>query len=91
MPIERFVHLPEPPLFRGRLGRHRRRAGTRVDGAARKVPEDESQFVAQPLPQFFDNRQCVQAIRAFVIAIFDQRDRRIGRANGMIRLRYRNG
>jgi len=83
---ERFVHVPESPLFARRLGRHRRDTGAGMHRAPGKVPEDKLQPIAETRPQLFDDRLRVEAIGAFVIPIFDERDRRIRRAERVIGL-----
>src|SRR2546423_5200080 len=53
------------------------------------MPEDESQLVAQPRPNLRHDRLSVETIGALVIAIFNQRHRRIDGAKGMVGEGYR--
>ena len=55
-----------------------------MDRALRIMAEDKPQPIAQRSPNLGDDRNGVQTIGAFVIAVFDDRDRRVVRAEGMI-------
>ena len=68
---EQLVHVPEPALERGGLGRGSRCEGVRVDLRERKVPEGEADVAAQSLLDAFDLSKRLPRVRAFVVAVLD--------------------
>jgi hypothetical protein len=73
MLVDGIVHFPEPTLRAGRLGCFRRELGLRMDSGNRKVSEHELELVAEALLKLLDDRIGVAAMRALVVAIFEQR------------------
>ena len=78
---ERVVHLPELALARGRFGRLggvlRRADGPPSSGKLRNTKRKRS---PRRLLHVLDDRIGPAAVRAFVVAVLDQRDRRVGGA-----------
>ena len=68
---EQLVHLPEPVLERGRLGRGGRGERVRVDLGQRKVPEREAHTLAQSSLDPFDLPKRPARVGAFVVAVLD--------------------
>jgi len=66
---QQVVHVPEPALPRGGLGRGRSGEGVRVDLSQREIPEGEPDAPAQFFLKTFDFPVRVPGIRAFVIAV----------------------
>jgi hypothetical protein len=67
-----IVHLPEPALRTGCLGRFGRLVGMRVDLRQRKVAIREPQVVPHDLPNLFEDRMSCAAKRALVVAVLDE-------------------
>ena len=63
---------------RRRLGGLRGVLGVRVDLRQREVAEYESQARAEAPLHLLDDRVGPAAVRTFVVAVLDQRDRRVG-------------
>src|SRR3954454_23089369 len=78
--VEHVVHLPELALGARRLGRLGGGLGARVLGGDRGGAEHEAQPVAHPRLHFLDDRIRGTAVRALVVAVLDQRDRRVRRS-----------
>jgi hypothetical protein len=80
---EQLVHVPEPVLEGGSLGCGSRGQGVRVDPGQREMLESEP----DPFPQFppgaFNRLGRLPRVRAFVVAVLDDKTTR-GRAAGMI-------
>jgi hypothetical protein len=83
---ETVVQLPEFALDPCRFGRLGRVLGVRVLFAQREVAEHHPQAIAQAPPELLDDRVGHAAERALEVAIFDQRNRRVGRAEGLVAL-----
>jgi hypothetical protein len=62
-----------------------------VDCVEWEVSEDKAEPITQFLPQPFHDRVGSSAIGAFVVAILDKRDRRIGRSGGVVPLGHGEG
>jgi hypothetical protein len=67
---EQLVHVPEPALECGGLGRGSRCQGVRVDLCEGKMPESEAD-VAVSLLDVFDLSKRLPRVRAFVIAVLE--------------------
>ena len=81
---QQMVHRPELPLRGCRFGRLGGQRGVRVNLHLRKVPEHESQPLAEGLHEVLRHRFGLHAGRAFVVAVFEQRQRRVGVALAVI-------
>jgi hypothetical protein len=68
---EQVVHVPEPALERGSLGRGGGRESMRVDLGQRKVPEGEADAIAQSCLDALDFSERFARVRAFVVAVLD--------------------
>ena len=80
------VHLPEGALRGrglGRLGRHLR---VRVHVVEREVAPDVAELVAERVEQLADDDLGLPAVRALVVAVLDERDRRVLRAADVVAL-----
>ena len=66
---QQVVHVPDPALARGGLGRGRRGEGVRVDLSQREIPEGEPDGPAQFFLDTLDFPVRLPGIRAFVIAV----------------------
>jgi hypothetical protein len=72
LPVEQqLVHVPEPALPGGGLGRGRGGEGVRVDAGQRKVPVREPQVPAQLLAGLLDRVERLPRVRALVIAVLE--------------------
>src|SRR5262249_28658953 len=91
MLVQQVVHLPELPLSGGGLPRFSCALRVRVHLRQREVPEDEAEADAQRLLHLVDDRIGLPAIRALVVAILDQGDRRVLRTLAVISLGNRRG
>src|SRR5882672_10688511 len=87
MLVEKVVHLPELPLRRGRLGGFGGARRVRVRLRQREIPEHEAHPPPQDLLHFLHNRIGAAAMRALVVAIFDERHRRFVGSLAMVGLR----
>ncbi len=68
------VHFPELALRGGRLGRFGRQLRMRVRGRVGEMAVDETQARAVGIDQVTRQRFGLCAVRAFEVAVFDQRD-----------------
>ena len=84
------VHELSLAVRPGEFGSLRGRFRVRVRLAQREMPKDKSQPRPKVLLDQLDDRMCQSAIRAFVVAILDQRHRRVVRTLHMIFLVHRN-
>ena len=82
---ECVVHQSELALSPGGLRRLGRHLGMRVYGRQWKMPEHEAQRILELRPDRIHDRMCGTAVRAFVIAVLEQRKRRIDASADMIR------
>jgi hypothetical protein len=76
--IERVVHLPEQAVRSGKLGRLGGALGVRVDYTHRKKLEYESEVLGELPAHQVDDGMRRLAVRAFVIAVFDEGDGSVG-------------
>ena len=89
--VQAIMHLPEPTLRRCRLGCFGGLRSMRVGVAQREVPEDRSELVAEDALDLLHDRVGGAAVRALVVAVLDQRQRRrLGTAAGMVARADRN-
>src|SRR5262252_2048837 len=65
--------------------------GVRVALFQRKVAKDKTQLRSEPALHFLDNRIRASAMRALVVAIFDERHGRAGRALNVVTRANRHG
>jgi len=77
------VHLPELSLRTGSFSSLRREARVRVGFGERKVTEHETQLTSKIFLRFLHYRVRHAAVRALVVAVLDQRDRRIVGTRGV--------
>src|SRR5712671_7521349 len=83
--LEQYVvHLPKSSLYRGALRSFRRMLCMRMRLAQRKIPKDEPELRSEPTLHVFDNRIGASAVRAFVVAVLDQRHSRAARTLRMV-------
>jgi hypothetical protein len=82
---QQLVHVPEPALQRGRLGRGRRGQSVRVDAGQREMPEREPYGPAKLAFDLLDRVEGLPRVRALVIAVLDDQVAG-GRAANMIDL-----
>ena len=80
------MHLPELALRRRRLGRLGGVLGVRMGRREREVAEHEAQLGRPAGLHLLDDRVRRAAVRALVVAVLDQRDRRVGRALDVVAL-----
>ena len=80
--VDAIVHLPEPAVRAGVFGALGGAFGVGVDLSHRKMAKDESQPLAEMFPHELDDRMRQSAVAALVVAVFDQRDRRVRPARG---------
>ena len=81
---ESVVHLPELPLGRSGFGRLGRVLRVRVRVGARRVTEHEAKAVAEAPLQLLHDGVGATAVVALEVTVFDQRDRRSRRTEGVI-------
>ena len=77
------MHLPEPSLDAGCLGRLGRELGARVDVVQRQVPPHVAE-VAEVGEQLADDGLGLPAERALEVAVLDERHRRLERAADVV-------
>src|SRR5581483_1290467 len=77
--VEPVVHGPEAPLEGRRLGRKGRVLGVRVDAREGEVAEGEAQLLGEARLEVLDHIVRLAAEGALVVAVLDERDRRVGR------------
>jgi hypothetical protein len=77
------VRLPEPVGIAGALGQLGG-APRNVAAGKRAMPEDVAQAIAELVADLGDPLVRRPAIRARIAAVFDERDRRVGRAEDMV-------
>jgi hypothetical protein len=65
---EQLVHVPEPALHRGGLGRGE---GVRVNAGQREMPEREPHVPVKLLFDLLDRMERLPRVRALVIAVLD--------------------
>src|SRR3954471_8012336 len=70
-----IVHFPKLPLAAGRFRSFCRMFGVRMSIDQRKIAESKTQLLTQFFLKRFHDRMSLAAIRTFVIAIFNERDR----------------
>jgi hypothetical protein len=68
---QQLVHVPEPALRRGGLGRGRRGQGVRVDAGQREMPEREPDGPAELPFDLLDRAERLPGVRALVIPVLD--------------------
>ena len=78
------VHRPERALLARRLGRLGGDLRVRVHVVERQVAPDVAQVVAERVEQLADGDLGLPAVRALVVAVLDERDRRVGRAADVV-------
>jgi hypothetical protein len=83
---EQLVHVPEPVLEGGGLGRSGRGQGVRVDPGQREMPEGEPHTVAQFCLDALDSPKRLPRVRALVIAVLDNQPTRSWAADAIHRL-----
>jgi hypothetical protein len=88
---EQGVHLPEPALRAGRLGRFGGAGGVRMDLAQREVPVRELQPWTEGLLHRLDDRIGRPAVGALEVAILHERRGRVGRTGDVVALGKRQG
>jgi hypothetical protein len=81
---QRIVHLPKFSLRGGGFGGFRGELGMRVNLGEGHVAKHEAQAIAEPRTHARDDRMGQAAIPAFVVAVFEQRERRIRAAERMV-------
>jgi hypothetical protein len=73
--LEDFVmHFPESFVSRGEFGGLGGVFGVWMDFPEGKISEDEHQAIAEMFLHAFDDGVGVSAVRAFVVAVFDEGD-----------------
>src|SRR6202166_1632130 len=77
--VEPVVHLPKALMSRRVFRRLRGRLCERVRLGQRKVSEHEPELLGKSLLQPLEARKTERAIGTFIVAIFDERDRRVRR------------
>src|SRR4051794_9114889 len=73
---QRIVHLPESVVGGGELGGLGRSLGAGVDLAQREISEDEREASTEMPLHLFNDRIGAAAVRALVVAVFYERNRR---------------
>jgi hypothetical protein len=81
---EKIVHLPEFALGAGEFGGFSGGLGVRMALRQRKIAEDKEQALAEVLLDALDDGIGAAAVRALVISILHERDRREGIALSVI-------
>src|SRR5712692_6102956 len=81
---QRVVHLPELPLRAGGFGGFRRVLGVRMNLGEREIAVDKTKAAAHDTQHFGDDGMCRAAMRTLIVAILDQRDRRVVGAQAVI-------
>src|SRR5262249_35539542 len=72
LPVEQqLVHVPEPALPGGGLGRGRGGEGVRVDAGQREMPEREPHVPAELLFDLLDRVEGLPRVRALVVAVLE--------------------
>src|SRR6185436_9790596 len=87
--VKAIVHFPELPAFRRSLGGRGGLCRVRMNLAQREVAEDEPQARSEMVLDRLDDRVRLPAIRALVVAVLDECDRRIGTALSVIAVPHR--
>src|SRR6202521_3116015 len=88
---ESIVHFPELALRAGRLCRLGGILRVRMHLGERHVAEDETQLRTHPFGNGLNHRMYVSAVRALIVAIFNQSDRSVFRALRMVALADSHG
>ena len=86
VPDQQVVHLPEPSLRRGGLGGLGCELRVRVDVGERQVPPDVAHVVLAVPEQICDRDLRVAAVGALVVAVLEQRHRRVMTAADVVPL-----
>jgi hypothetical protein len=81
-----IVHVPEPALRTGGLGRLGRAFRVRVDLRQREVTIDEAQRGTKRRSDLLEDEMGGTAVRALEVPVLEQRDRRVHRAADVISL-----
>src|SRR6476660_5159676 len=84
--VELVVHLPEPVLGSGGLGRLRRVLGMRMRGSDREVAEREPELLSHPFLDLLDDRVGLPAVGTLIVAVLHEGHRRIRRTLDVIPL-----
>src|SRR5580765_1222872 len=79
MLVDRVVHFPESALRGGSLRGLCRVLGVWMALAEREVPKHEAELRSKTPLNFLDDGVRPPAMRAFVVAVFNQRDGGVGR------------
>ncbi|KAF1858497.1 hypothetical protein Lal_00015014 [Lupinus albus] len=77
--VQRVVHVPEPVLAAGRLGRFRRQLGQRMQVRERQVAVHEADAAELPV-QLAQREVGAGAVGALEVSVFDDRQRGVRRA-----------
>src|SRR5580693_8171512 len=81
---DRIMHFPKFPVGAGEFSDLCRFHRVWMNLAQREIAKHEAQLVPEMLLQLLHDRVGVAAMRTFVIAVFNQRDRSIVRSLGMV-------
>src|ERR1700688_5304445 len=76
---DQVMHVPELAMCRGKLRGFGGGLCVWMYFSKREVSKDKPQLFSQLLLKRFDDRVCMSTVRAFVVAIFNQSDRGVGR------------
>src|SRR5262249_28500104 len=87
---QQVVHRPEPALPGRGFGSERRLQRVRMHLLQRKLPPDEPNATVEVLEQQLHRRRRLLAVRAFEVAVLDQRHGRMRRAQHMVGRSDRN-
>ena len=84
MPEQQIVHFPELSLSGGGLGGLGGEAGLGMEFGQRKVPETELQLLTVSGDDLLHDRMGAPAMRALIVAVFDQYQAHLRRAEDVI-------
>src|ERR1700745_1243765 len=76
---DQVMHLPELAVRCGKLSGFGGGLRMGMYFSQREVSKREPQPFPEPLLKRFDDRVCMSTVRTFVVAIFDQCDRSVGK------------
>src|SRR5260370_41302766 len=81
---DQVMHVPELAMLGGKLSRFGGGLCVWMYFSQREVSKDKPQLFSELLLKRFDDRVCMSAVRTFVVAIFDQSNRGVGGALGVV-------
>src|ERR1700693_4498584 len=75
---DQVMHVPELAMCRGKLSGFGGGLGVWMYFSQREGSKDKPKLFSKLLLKGFDDRVCTSAVRAFVVAVFDQSNRGVG-------------